>query len=103
MTALPWPRTELVPLIFDVFLDFWPKGDYNDHNHLEGRLPVSCPGCLSAAPSPCFQDKGQSLSVLPPLAKKKAALFGATRWSGAWPPLIHLGRNSPFSVIYLSP
>ena len=31
MVALPRPGTEFVPLILDVWLDFWPKGAYNDH------------------------------------------------------------------------
>jgi hypothetical protein len=71
MTALPWPRTELVPLIFAVFLDFWRKGDYNDHNVFEGRLLVSCPGFLSAAPSPYFQDRGKAYLFCPRWQRKR--------------------------------
>ena len=50
LAALPRPGTEFVPLIFDVWLDFWPKGDY-----------------LSSPISLCYMALGDSFASFGPL------------------------------------
>ena len=78
--ALCGSGTGFMSLIFDVCLDFRPKGDYNDHSSLEWALADGL-SRLEVASAPPFCRLRPKLSLFACFRKRKSRSF----WSGSQP------------------